>query len=72
MSKLSSKNQITIPVEVLRESGLVPGEHLVVRASGRGRVEIERAEALIERYQGSLAGIWPPGELDALRDEWER
>jgi len=72
MSKLSSKNQTTIPVEVLRESGLAAGDELIVRAAGQGRVEIECAEDLVERYRRSMAGVWRSGELDAVRDEWER
>lgn len=73
MSKLSRKHQITIPVRVLRESGLSAGDNVIVRAAGRGRVEIERVEDLIERFAGSLPpGTYPRGHLDELRDEWQR
>ena len=54
MSKLSRKNQVTIPVDVLREAGLTAGDEVVIRASGRGRIELERADDLVERYAGSL------------------
>jgi bifunctional DNA-binding transcriptional regulator/antitoxin component of YhaV-PrlF toxin-antitoxin module len=70
MPRLSSKNQITIPVDVLRETGIKPGDQIVIRAAGRGRVEVERAEDVIARHAGTLR--FPPGYLDALRDEWER
>lgn len=71
MSKLSRKNQVTIPVDVLREAGLAPGDAIVVRASGKGRIELERAGDLVARYAGSLpAGTYPAGHLDELRAEW--
>ncbi len=73
MSKLSSKNQITVPVDVLQEAGLRPGDEVRVRAAGHGRLEVERLVDVIEKFAGSLPpGTYDPGYLDRLRDEWER
>lgn len=70
MSKVSSKNQVTIPVGVLRTAGINAGDGVVIRGAGSGRIELERAEDLVQRFAGSLpAGTYPPGYLDALRDE---
>jgi bifunctional DNA-binding transcriptional regulator/antitoxin component of YhaV-PrlF toxin-antitoxin module len=73
MSKLSSKRQVTIPVRVLQEAGLDAGDEVVIRAVARGRIELERADDLIERYAGSLpAGTYPAGYLERLREEWRQ
>lgn len=73
MPRLSRKNQITIPVEVLRDAGLAPGDELRVRALGRGRFEVERRADLVDRFAGSLPPrTYPTGHLDDLRSEWER
>ena len=73
VGRLSSKNQVTIPVSVLREAGLAAGDEVVIRATGSGRIELERASELVDRYAGGLPrGTYPAGYLAALRDEWQR
>ena len=39
-------------------------------AAGRGRIVLERDLNLVERHAGKLQGVYEPGELDRLRDEW--
>jgi AbrB family looped-hinge helix DNA binding protein len=69
-TRISRKNQATIPVEALRRAGLKPGDELVVQAAGAGRITLVRAEDLIERHAGKGGGDYGPGYLAALRAEW--
>lgn len=72
MTRLSSKNQITLPVDVVREAGFYPGEELRVRVVTPGRVEIERVSDFVQRWAGSMPDVYPEGYLEELRNEWER
>lgn len=70
MTRISSKNQVTIPVKVLRDAGLAAGDVLIARTVGEGRIELRRRDDVIDEFAGALT--YPPGYLDELRDEWER
>lgn len=72
MPRVSSKNQVTLPVEVMRAAGLAPGEVVAVRRVGEGEVLIATRGSRVRRHAGIASGIYQPGELDRLRDEWER
>ena len=69
-TRVSAKHQATIPVQALREAGLQVGDEVRVVADGRGRLLLELDVSIVERHAGSLPGVYAPGELDTLRDEW--
>ena len=72
MSVISGKNQVTIPVDVLRESGLQSGDDVRVVSAGPGRVELIKLDDLIEEFAGSFGeSVYPPGYLEDIRSEWE-
>jgi len=72
MPRVSSKNQVTLPVEVMRSAGLAPGDEVTVRKVRDGEVLVASRGSRVRRHAGIATGIYRPGELDQLRDEWNR
>ena len=70
-SRVSSKHQITIPVDALRAAGVEAGERLVATADGPGRIVFEREIDVLAQFAGALTDVYPPNELTSLRDEWD-
>lgn len=67
---ISSKHQVTIPKQAMTSAGLRTGDRLHAEARGRGRVLLIREDDPVARHAGKLTGVYRPGELDDLRDEW--
>ncbi len=75
-TKVSSKNQITLPVAALREAGVAPGDRLRVEVVSDGVFRLVRERdpwwELFEETAGAGLGVTTREELEELRDEWER
>lgn len=72
MPVISSKNQVTLPVEVLSAAGLQSGDDVVISATADGRIEISTPKAFVDRFAGIFDdGVYPPGHLEGLRAEWD-
>lgn len=71
MAKVSTKNQITVPVETLRTAGLAPGDEVTVQPAGTGEIVIAARSSRVRRHAGIATGIYRADELDQLRDEWD-
>lgn len=69
-TRVSSKHQVTIPVQALRAAGLEIGARLRATAAGPGRVLLERETDVLDAYDGALTGTYRPDELEGLRAEW--
>ena len=69
-SRLSSKNQATIPVAVLRAAKVEPGDNIEISATGPGEIRITRVLDRVDRFAGSMPGVYPKGYLNKLRREW--
>jgi bifunctional DNA-binding transcriptional regulator/antitoxin component of YhaV-PrlF toxin-antitoxin module len=70
-TRVSPKHQVTIPAEALAKAGVNVGDPLKVEARANGEIVLILEEDPIERYAGALTGMYPPGELDQLRSEWD-
>lgn len=75
-TRLSSKRQVTLPIRVVEEVGLLPGAQLRVEAED-GKIVLSRVETLAARRAqvirdaaGSLTGLYGRDYLRKLRAEW--
>lgn len=66
MPRISTKNQVTIPVAALEEAGLHTGDQVIVEALEAGELRISRAPSGFDGAFGALTGAYPPGYLDQL------
>ena len=70
-TRISSKHQITIPVDALRAAGLEIGDRVVAHADGAGRVVLEREHDILAEFAGAMTGAYKIDEIDELRREWD-
>jgi len=69
-TRIRRQHQATIPVEALRRAGLKPGDELIVRAAGAGRLLLIRAADLVAEHAGLGAGDYGQDYLATPRGEW--
>ena len=71
-TRMSRKNQVTLPVDVVMRSGLKPGDSIVVELKTTGEIILRPEVDPLDKFIGIFDGMYPPASLDELRDEWER
>jgi bifunctional DNA-binding transcriptional regulator/antitoxin component of YhaV-PrlF toxin-antitoxin module len=69
MPRISSKHQVTLPVESLRVAGLKPGDEVTIESEGPDRIIVHRAEPNLDRALGVFDGLYESDYLDRLRSE---
>jgi bifunctional DNA-binding transcriptional regulator/antitoxin component of YhaV-PrlF toxin-antitoxin module len=69
-TRVSSKHQVTIPLDPLQRAGLRTGDRLDVIVDRPGEVRLVRREDPVERFAGTLTDVYEPGRLEQLREEW--
>jgi bifunctional DNA-binding transcriptional regulator/antitoxin component of YhaV-PrlF toxin-antitoxin module len=71
MPRISSKNQITLPVETMRTAGLSAGDEVTVSAEGLDRVVVSRTVDPSAAL-GVFDGLYERGYLERLRaEDWD-
>jgi bifunctional DNA-binding transcriptional regulator/antitoxin component of YhaV-PrlF toxin-antitoxin module len=72
VTRVSRKNQVTLPVAALRQAHISPGDELRVTVDEQGRLVLTPFEDPLEALIGSAPGLSAVADLEALRDEWAR
>lgn len=72
VTRVSRKNQVTLPVAALRQAQVKPGDELRVTVDEDGRLVLTPVEDPLEALIGSMPGLSASADLEALRDEWPR
>ena len=74
-SRLSSKNQLTVPVDILRKVGLEAGDEVEFAVNDAGFIEVARALSSnrnLVKLAGSYCDVFADFDLEAERDAWAR
>lgn len=74
-SRLSSKNQLTVPVDILRRVGLEVGDEVEFVLNDAGFIEVLRAPSInrdLLKLAGKYGDLFADFDLEAERDSWER
>jgi bifunctional DNA-binding transcriptional regulator/antitoxin component of YhaV-PrlF toxin-antitoxin module len=67
MPRISSKNQVTLPVASLERAGFKAGDRVTIEAEGPDRIVVVRAPQDPLQAFGVFDGLYEPGYLDELR-----
>jgi bifunctional DNA-binding transcriptional regulator/antitoxin component of YhaV-PrlF toxin-antitoxin module len=67
MPRISSKHQVTLPVESLASAGLQAGDEVTIEAEGPDTIVVRRAQRDVDAALGVFDGLYEPGYLDRLR-----
>lgn len=67
MPRISSKHQVTLPVDTLERAGLNAGDEVLIEADGPDRIVVRRTPPEPSRALGVFDGLYESGYLERLR-----
>lgn len=67
MPRISSKNQVTLPAELLKRTGLTAGDQVAIEAEGTDRIIVRRRAEDFEKAIGVFDGLYEVDYLEKLR-----
>jgi bifunctional DNA-binding transcriptional regulator/antitoxin component of YhaV-PrlF toxin-antitoxin module len=67
MPRISSKHQVTLPVDTLKRAGLGVGDEVAIEAEGVDRIVVRRVSKDVQTAIGVFDGLYEPGYLERLR-----
>jgi bifunctional DNA-binding transcriptional regulator/antitoxin component of YhaV-PrlF toxin-antitoxin module len=65
--RISSKHQVTLPVETLERAGMGPGDEVTIEADGPDVIVVRRIPSRPADALGVFDGLYEPGYLERLR-----
>ena len=72
VTRISRKNQVTLPIAALAKARVQAGDELRVTVEARGRILLVQDHDPLDNFVGALPGLSAATDLDALRNEWDR
>jgi bifunctional DNA-binding transcriptional regulator/antitoxin component of YhaV-PrlF toxin-antitoxin module len=69
MPRISSKHQVTLPVDALASAGLAAGDEVTIEAEGPDTIVVRRTRRDPTDGFGVFDGLYEPGYLQQLRSE---
>lgn len=70
-TRLSSKNQVTLPVEIIRKAGFKVGDTINCTVNKDGKIELSPPENPMLQFAGMFTGLYEGFDLRADRDAWD-
>ncbi len=66
--RLTALDQV---VDALQQAGIRTGDRLRAEVRGPGEVLLVREADPVEQFSGMLTDVYPAGQVDELRREWD-